>query len=99
MGRRITNAIFQHVTYNEFVPRILGWNAVNLYGLNLLNEGFFDGYDANCNGGIFNEFATAAYRFGHSLVRPFFPRIDANFQVTKRFNAVDPSSAADFFSP
>ena len=79
-GRRITNAIWQHVVYNEYIPRVLGWNAVNLYGLNLLSEGYFEGYDANCNAGIFNEFASAAYRFGHSLVRPFYPRIDANFQ-------------------
>lgn len=80
MSRRITNAVWQHISYNEFIPRLLGWNAVNLYGLNLLTEGYYDGYDANCNAGLFNEFAGAAYRFGHSLVRPMFPRVDANFQ-------------------
>lgn len=80
-SRRILGAIWQHVIYNEYLPRVLGWNAVNLYGLNLLTEGYYEGYDPNCNAGIFNEFSTAAYRFGHSLVRPFFPRVDASFQV------------------
>jgi hypothetical protein len=80
-SRKITGAIWQHVIYNEYLPRVLGWNAINLYGLNLLTEGFYEGYDSNCNAGIFNEFSTAAYRFGHSLVRPFFPRVDASFQV------------------
>ena len=42
-ARRITIAIWQHIIYNEFVPRTLGWNAVNLYGLNLLTEGYFEG--------------------------------------------------------
>ncbi|EFX87909.1 hypothetical protein DAPPUDRAFT_42141, partial [Daphnia pulex] len=79
-SRKITGAIWQHVIYNEYLPRVLGWNAINLYGLNLLTEGFYEGYDSNCNAGIFNEFSTAAYRFGHSLVRPFFPRVDASFQ-------------------
>jgi hypothetical protein len=80
-SRKINGAIWQHVIYNEYLPRVLGWNAINLYGLNLLTEGFYEGYDSNCNAGIFNEFSTAAYRFGHSLVRPFFPRVDASFQV------------------
>lgn len=42
-ARRIVTAINQHVTYNEWLPRVLGWNAVNLYGLNLLPEGYYEG--------------------------------------------------------
>ena len=42
-GRRILSAVNQHITYNEFLPRVLGWNAINLYGLNLDNEGYFNG--------------------------------------------------------
>ena len=37
--RRIHIAQLQHITYNEFLPRILSWNAVNLYGLKLLPTG------------------------------------------------------------
>ena len=93
---------------------MFSWNAINLYGLNLLTEGYFDGYDANCNAGIFNEFSTAAYRFGHSLVRPFFPRIDASFaekqpillrtgffnsEMLMEFQAIDEVVRGMFVSP
>lgn len=39
-ARRINVAAFQHVVYNEFLPRILGWNAINLYGLKLTPQGY-----------------------------------------------------------
>ena len=87
---------------------------MNLYGLNLLNEGYFEGYDPNCNAGIFNEFSTAAYRFGHSLVRPFFPRVDTSFaekqpilmrqsffnsEMLMEFQAIDEVMRGMFISP
>lgn len=41
--RRIVTAVNQHITFNEWLPRILGWNAINLYELNLSSEGYYDG--------------------------------------------------------
>lgn len=38
-ARRIVAATFTHIIYNEFLPRLLSWNAVNLYGLKLLPSG------------------------------------------------------------
>ncbi|CAG0882057.1 unnamed protein product [Darwinula stevensoni] len=78
-ARRILAAEFQHITYNEFLPRVLGWNAIYLYGLDLLSDGYFQGYDPKCNPTIVNEFATAAYRFGHSLLRPELKRMDEQY--------------------
>ena len=37
------------------------------------------GYDPKCNPTIVNEFATAAYRFGHSLLRPELKRMDEQY--------------------
>ena len=68
-----------HITWNEFLPRVLGWNAVNLYELNLLSEGYYRGYDDSCNPTILNEFAAAAFRFGHSLLKPRFKRMADDF--------------------
>lgn len=38
-ARRILAATFSQIIYNEFLPRLLSWNAVNLYGLKLLPAG------------------------------------------------------------
>ena len=50
--------LLQHITYNEFLPAVLGDDVITDY----------KGYDSNINPGIFNEFAAAAYRFGHSMI-------------------------------
>lgn len=78
-GRRIFSAIFQHIAYNEFLPRVLGWSTINKLDLKLIREGYYDNYDSTCNPSIFNEFSTAAFRFGHSLIKPSIARLDAFF--------------------
>ena len=69
--RKIIIALNQHITYNEFLPRVLGENFMGLYNLQLESEYFF-GYDSQCQGDILNEFATAAFRFGHTLITDDF---------------------------
>ena len=56
--RRIVIAELQKITYEEFLPALLGRNALPAY----------QGYRADVNPGIANEFATAAYRLGHSML-------------------------------
>ena len=82
-GRRIVSAVQQHITWNEFLPRVLGWNAINLYELNLGGDGYYHGYDEKCNPTILNEFATGAFRFGHSLLKPTFKRMDNKYSERK----------------
>ncbi|WP_417738847.1 peroxidase family protein [Rosistilla oblonga] len=57
-ARAIVIAEIQSITYNEFLPALLGNNAIDSY----------DGYDASVNPSIANEFSTAAFRFGHSTL-------------------------------
>ncbi|RWS06651.1 Peroxidasin-like protein, partial [Dinothrombium tinctorium] len=79
--RKIISAAMQRITYGEFLPRILGLDYMNKYGLNLLNNGYSNDYDDSCSGTIFNEFASAVFRFGHSLIKPAYLRLGRKFQV------------------
>jgi len=79
-GRKIMSAILQMITFREFLPRVLGKENINRFELTLLSNGYYDGYNPDCGGTIFNEFAAAAFRFGHSLIRPFFERLDKTYR-------------------
>ncbi|XP_054834176.1 peroxidasin homolog isoform X1 [Eublepharis macularius] len=72
--RKIVGAEMQHITYSHWLPKILGE-----VGLKMLGE--YKGYDPNVNAGITNEFATAAFRFGHTLINPILYRLDENFET------------------
>lgn len=38
------------------------------------------GYSPDCHPGPFTEFAAAAFRIGHSLLRPHIPRMSPTYQ-------------------
>lgn len=64
----------QMITYNEFLPIVLGVNAMDFYKLNVAQSGFST-YDSGINPSIISEFSSAAYRFGHSIVSGLFTTI------------------------
>ena len=68
-SRRILIAQWQHITYNEWLPITIGRQKMQQLGLLPLQDGFSNDYDANLNPAILNEFVTAAFRFGHSMVQ------------------------------
>jgi len=57
-ARRLVIAEIQAITYQEFIPALLGTNALRPY----------TGYNPKVNPGISTEFSTAAFRIGHTLV-------------------------------
>ncbi|EFX83748.1 hypothetical protein DAPPUDRAFT_47883, partial [Daphnia pulex] len=67
-SRRIVIAQLQHVTYNEYLPSLLGSQAMADYEL-LPSAGYGTGYDANVDPSISNEFAAAAFRVAHSSIQ------------------------------
>jgi hypothetical protein len=62
-ARRLVIAELQDITYNEFLPAILGSNTPAMAALQA-----YRGYRADVNPGIATEFSTAAFRFGHSML-------------------------------
>ncbi|CAG9808741.1 unnamed protein product [Chironomus riparius] len=78
--RRIIAAIFQHITYREFLPLVLGREVCRLFELDLKTSGFYDDYDPKINPTIANAFSAAAFRFGHSMVQGTILRSDSNYR-------------------
>lgn len=64
----------QMVTYAEWLALVIGPDAMKFLKLYIAPEGYTT-YDPNTNPGIINEFAGAAFRFGHSLVNSVFAEI------------------------
>jgi hypothetical protein len=55
-SRRYVTGLMQHITFNEFLPTLLGE----------IPE--YTGYNPKINPGIATEFSTALYRLGHTMV-------------------------------
>ncbi|RCN37044.1 heme peroxidase [Ancylostoma caninum] len=107
-ARRINIAKIQHVIYKEWLPVVLGCEAMSKYDLMPKKSGYFTGlmnekhfvigytitankrflydmqiiiitsigYDPHCDPSISQEMSTAAFRFGHTLIRAKFPRMN-----------------------
>jgi hypothetical protein len=90
-ARKINSAQEQIITYTEFLPAILGPNALPAYR----------GYNPNVNPGIATEFSTVGFRFGHSLLSGTVGRDQNNglgiADVNPNGSGVD--LAQDFFDP
>ena len=69
--KKIIGALIQHITYNEYLPSVLGPYLMQEYGLLPLTAGYSYTYDSEVKLQVTNEFATAAFRYGHSLVRNY----------------------------
>ncbi|GFR92449.1 chorion peroxidase [Elysia marginata] len=63
--RKIMGALLQHIVYSEYLPPLLGPVHMGNYGL---RESIFYRYKPDADPRIINSFATAAFRFGHSMV-------------------------------
>jgi peroxidase len=75
-ARRIVIAEYQHILYNEWLPIILGPDIMKAFELEPLKTGHFMRYDESVNPHLSTEFSTAAFRFGHSLVRSTLSKTD-----------------------
>ncbi|KAI6195792.1 Oxidase/peroxidase, protein [Aphelenchoides besseyi] len=75
-ARRIVGAQFQHIVFNEYLPKLIGRRFAQKYELEPQRSGYFEGYDSTCDASISHPFATAAFRYGHTLM---FPRLTSEY--------------------
>ena len=71
-ARRVVVGQIQAVTYNEWLPALVGTDALDRYR----------GYDASIDASIANEFSTAAFRLGHSLLPSTLQTVDVEGVAT-----------------
>eukprot|EP00080_Pristionchus_pacificus_P012045 PDM72065.1 peroxidase [Pristionchus pacificus] len=79
-SRKIIGAVMQHITYEHWLPLVLGKSGY----AELIGE--YKGYNPEAktrtfqvDASVSNVFATAAFRFGHTLINPKLRRLNENF--------------------
>jgi len=85
-ARKVVGAQIQKVTYEEFLPILLGASSPSASSAS---------YDASVNPGISNEFSTAAFRVGHTLLSSDLDLVDP----TSGTNIGTVSLRDSFFEP
>ena len=73
-ARKIVGAQIQKITYKDYLPLLIGDRLPQL-----ISDYSVRGYNNEVDPSIPNAFATAAYRYGHSQIQPFFDRLDVNY--------------------
>lgn len=74
--KRIVSAQIQHITYNEYLPLVLGSKVMDSFDLTLSSH-FTQNYDASLNPSILSGFSTAGFRL-HTTVISTIPFRDEN---------------------
>uniref|UniRef100_T1IJ78 Peroxidase n=1 Tax=Strigamia maritima TaxID=126957 RepID=T1IJ78_STRMM len=92
-SRKIIGAMLQHVTYNEFLPVVIGSQIVESADLKPLRHGYNNNYRSDINPGVFNEFAAAANRYGHSLIQGTMEMLNAQDEIEGTLNVRDQFAA------
>ena len=92
-ARRIVIAEMQHIIFNEYLPIILGPMLMEYYLLTPLKQGYTI-YEPYTDPSSWNEFSTAANRFGHSQIKDYYKTISHSFQNSSVFFLKD-----NFFEP
>lgn len=66
--------VFQVITFRDFLGHIVGPELISK------QLSTYPGYDETVDPTIANVFATAAFRFAHTMIQPHAFRLDENYQ-------------------
>ncbi|KAI1288320.1 Peroxidasin [Halotydeus destructor] len=91
-ARLIVGAMMQKITYSDWLPMVIGPQLMAKL------VGQYGGYDDRVDPSATNVFQTAAFRFGHTLIRPFLTRLNSSNLPLERYKAELPLVEA-FFAP
>ena len=87
--RKIVGSMIQKIAYKDYLPKIFTQTYFDLL------IGNYESYDESLDAQITSNFDAAAYRYGHSLIRPTFDRLGPDYTpVMPTLNLVDM-----FFNP
>ncbi|KAL8198740.1 UNVERIFIED_CONTAM: hypothetical protein K2H54_022402 [Gekko kuhli] len=75
-ARKIVGAVMQKITYNDYLPELLGAPTASTLKR-------YQGYNSTVDPRIASVF-TNAFRFGHASVRPAVNRLDASYRLVSR---------------
>jgi len=95
--RKIVIAENQHITYNEWLPLVLGSDYMAELDILPVTYGYNNKYDTKVNPSILNSFAAAAFRFGHSLIQGTLEFIEEVHYERKKTGMIPLSDT--FFNP
>ena len=87
--RKIVGSMIQKIVYKDYLPKLFTQTYFDLL------IGMYESYDESLNAQVTNNFDAAAYRFGHSLIRPDFSRLGPDYTpIMETLNLVEM-----FFNP
>uniref|UniRef100_A0A668AN98 Eosinophil peroxidase n=1 Tax=Myripristis murdjan TaxID=586833 RepID=A0A668AN98_9TELE len=75
-ARKIMGAIHQILTWEQYLPRVLGESAIS----HLMPP--YEGYNPEVDPSIANVFAAAAFRFAHVTVQPVVSRLGPGYTIS-----------------
>lgn len=93
-ARKIVGAQIQHITFNEFLPHVLGEETMARYDLRLATHGFFTKYDMSVNPSMENAVANAAFYFLFTTMPPTIERYSKDLNMIGFIKMSD-----SFFNP
>ena len=84
-ARRIVASEIQHITYNEFLPTLLGQKVMNSFELRLKGNGYHMGYNDDLPMTTLNSVANAILPLVLSLLPPAISFYDSVIFLTVYF--------------